>query len=69
MLYTIIGLSLIDKAISAVDERFDNLQVHHNNFGFIYDMIKLNEMARNELVAKCQNPEEILSHSLMVVMI
>jgi len=34
---------VIDKAISAVEERFDSLQVHHNNFGFLYNMKKLNE--------------------------
>jgi len=37
--------------------------VQYNNFDFLYDMTKLNEMARNELTAKCHNLEKILSHN------
>jgi len=41
----------IYKAISAVDERFDRLQVHHNNFDFLCNTKKLNEMASSEPMA------------------
>jgi len=50
------------KAISAVDERFHSLEIRHKNFGFLYSMKKLNEMSRNELMAKCQNLKKILSY-------
>jgi len=39
-----------DKEISAADKRFDSLQVPNNNFGFLYDLKKLNEMGRIELI-------------------
>jgi hypothetical protein len=54
---------VIDKAISAVDERFSSLEVHHENFGFLYDMKKLNEIAKNELMEKCTKLEKILSQN------
>ena len=58
---------VIDKAIPAVDERFDSLQVQHNNFGSLYDMKKLNEMAGNELITKCQNLAKY--YHIMIAMI
>ena len=58
---------VIDKAISVVDERFDSLQVHHNSFGFLHGIKNLNEMARNELMAKSQNLGK--NYNILIVMI
>ncbi|XP_026502970.1 zinc finger MYM-type protein 1-like [Terrapene carolina triunguis] len=54
---------VMDKAISAVDERFNTLRAHHEQFGFLYDITKFNEIGKQEqLMTKCKNLESLLKH-------
>ncbi|CAM2114335.1 unnamed protein product [Caretta caretta] len=55
---------VMDKAISAIDERFNTLQAHHEQFGFLYDITKFNEIGKQEQeTTKCKNLESLLKYS------
>ncbi|CAM5088949.1 unnamed protein product [Eretmochelys imbricata] len=54
---------VMDKAISAIDERFNTLRAHHERFGFLYDITKVNEIGKQEQqMTKCKNLESLLKH-------
>ncbi|XP_053900850.1 uncharacterized protein LOC128845622 [Malaclemys terrapin pileata] len=55
--------NVMDKAISAIDERFNILQAHYEQFGFLYDITKFSEIGKQEqLMTKCKNLESLLKH-------
>ncbi|CAM2098149.1 unnamed protein product [Caretta caretta] len=54
---------VMDKAISAFDERFNTLRAHQEQFGFLYDITKFNEIGKQEqLMTNCKNLESLLKH-------
>ncbi|CAM4514983.1 unnamed protein product [Caretta caretta] len=54
---------VMDKAISAIDERFNTLRAYHERFGFLYDITKVNEIGKQEQqMTKCKNLESLLKH-------
>ncbi|CAM4486186.1 unnamed protein product [Caretta caretta] len=54
---------VMDKAISAIDERFNTLRAHHAQFGFLYDITKFNKIGKQEQqMTKCKNLESLLKH-------
>ncbi|CAM5077204.1 unnamed protein product, partial [Eretmochelys imbricata] len=54
---------VMDKAISAIDERFNTLGVHHEQFGFLYDITKFNEIGKQEQqMTKCKNLDSLQKH-------
>ncbi|XP_037755803.1 uncharacterized protein LOC119566406 [Chelonia mydas] len=54
---------VMDKAMSAIDERFNTLRAHHEQFGFLYDITKFNEIGKQEQqMTKFKNLESLLKH-------
>ena len=54
--------SVLDTAIQSVSERFNQLEDHNSNFGFLYNINSLSKETQNYLLKKCQNLERILTH-------
>ena len=52
----------MDTAIQYVSERFNKLDDHNNNFGFLYNINNLPKEPVKNLLKKCQSLERILTH-------
>ena len=51
----------IDQAIIALELRFNQLNSHSNSFEFLYDVHKLEDVCKNELLAHCKDLENVLT--------
>lgn len=51
---------MIDFVISNMDSRFISLNQDFENFGFLYDMVKLKNVPKNQLLKNCQALHVIL---------
>ena len=54
--------AVLDTAIQSVSERFNKLDDHNNNFGFLYNINNLPKEPVKNLLKKCQRLERILTH-------
>ena len=54
--------AVLDTAIQSVSERFNKLDDHNNNFGFLYNINNLLKEPVKNLLKKCQSLERILTH-------
>ena len=52
----------MDTVIQSVAERFNQLDDHNSNFGFLYNTNILSKEPQKNLLRKCQNLERILTH-------
>lgn len=53
-------LPIIDQAIVSINERFQQLDHHSNNFGFLYDVHKLKSIDDVELRKHCMDLQILL---------
>ena len=54
--------AVLDTAIQSVAERFNQLDDHNSNFGFVYNINSVSKEPQKTLLEKCQNLERILTH-------
>jgi hypothetical protein len=54
--------AVLDTAIQSVAERFNQLDDHNSNFGFLYNINSLSKEPQKNLLTKCQHLERILTH-------
>ena len=54
--------AVLDTVIQSVAERFNQLDDHNSNFGFLYNTNILSKEPQKNLLRKCQNLERILTH-------
>ncbi|XP_077314594.1 zinc finger MYM-type protein 1-like [Lithobates pipiens] len=53
--------TILDVIIKSVKERFEQLKVHSNYFQFLYDIRKLKDVNREQLLKSCMELQEVLT--------
>ncbi|GFW54460.1 uncharacterized protein TNCV_1608241 [Trichonephila clavipes] len=51
----------LDKAVNALESRFDLISTHSNYFQFLYNICDLKDTPQNDELKYCKNPETVLT--------
>ena len=57
-------LYIVDKAISSIENRFEQFQIYEDIFGFLYNFTKLKSLDGDSLQTYCLKLEDFLKHDI-----